>query len=152
MVGPDQIRPGSRVRLHLRLSLADGTVVEDTHGEEPMVLRVGDGSLAPGLELALYGMRPGQSGRVTLHPDQAYGQRDPALVKSLPRDCFSAEMVPEPGLLVEFETDAGEAVPGLVLGVGEEEVEVDFNHPLAGKPVIFECEILEVDNQGLEDE
>jgi len=152
MVGPDQIRPGSRVRLHLRLSLADGTVVEDTFGGEPMAFVLGDGSLAPGLELSLYGMRPGQSHHLTLHPDQAYGQPDPALVKVLPRSRFPADIEPRAGLLVEFETGAGESLPGLVLDVRGDEVEVDFNHPLAGKPVIFECEILEVDNEGLEDE
>ncbi|WJW75097.1 peptidylprolyl isomerase [Thiohalobacter sp. IOR34] len=149
MTALDVISPGSRVRLHLRLSLADGTVVEDSYGGEPLEFVIGDGTLVQGLERALYGMRPGQSQRLTLHPEQAFGAHDPALVTHLPRARFPDDIVPEPGLVIEFETAEGEFLPGLVLAVEGDQVEVDLNHPLAGKPVILENEILAVDNSAL---
>ena len=145
---PSDIHPGSHVRLHVRLSLAEGTVVEDTFGEEPLAFTVGDGTLAPGLELGLYGLRAGERERLTLHPEQAFGPHDPARVHWLPRDRFPPDIRPEPGLVIEFDA-AGTPVPGIVLAVEGDRVQVDLNHPLAGKPVIFECEVLEVDNRDL---
>lgn len=144
MTGVWQIGPGSRVRLHLSLTLADGTVAESTFDQEPLALVIGDGTLIEGLELALYGMRAGERQRLTLHPDQAFGKRDPGKVHWLPRAEFPPDMTLEPGVIIGFESAAGEEIPGAVLAVEGDRVQVDFNHPLAGHPVIFECEILDV--------
>ena len=144
MKGPWQIEHGSRVRMHLSLTLADGTVAESTFGDEPLEFVMGDGTLVEGLELALFGLRAGERQKLTLHPDQTFGARDPAKVHWLPRSEFPADMALEPGLIVGFESDQGEELPGAVLAVEGDRVQVDFNHPLAGHPVIFECEILDV--------
>ena len=145
MIHPTQIQPGSRVCLHLALKLADGTVAESTFQGEPLECVIGDGTLVYGLELALYGMRPGQRQTLTLHPDQAYGARDPEAVGWLPRAQFPADMPLQPGTLVGFVGPQGEEVAALVLAVEAERVQIDFNHPLAGKPIIFESEILSVE-------
>ncbi|MBI5462899.1 MAG: peptidylprolyl isomerase [Gammaproteobacteria bacterium] len=139
------MQPGSRVRLHVALTLADGTVAESTFDSEPLELVIGDGTLVKGLEIALYGLRPGQRQTLTLHPDQAYGARDAEAVGWLPREQFPADMPLQPGTLVGFVGPQGEEVAALVLAVEAERVQIDFNHPLAGKPIVFETEILAVE-------
>lgn len=135
---------GSTVTLHFALTLEDGTVAESTFGAEPHTFTMGDGSLVHGLELALYGLRPGAVQRLVLQPEQAYGPRDPQRIRRLPRARFAGGMTPEPGQIIGFETPQGDELPGSVLAVTEEAVEVDFNHPLAGHRLVFEVEILDV--------
>lgn len=145
MIHPSQIQPGSRVRLHVSITLADGTVAESTFATEPLELVMGDGALVHGLELALYGMRAGEQQALTLHPDQAYGAHDPDAVGWMPREQFPAEMQLQPGSLVGFTGPQGEEVAALVLVVEAERVQIDFNHPLAGKPIVFAAEIISVE-------
>lgn len=145
MIHPSQLQPGSRVRLHLAIRLADGTVAESSFGDEPIELVIGDGTLVHGLELALYGMRAGQRQTLTLAPAQAYGERDGDAVGWLPRAQFPADMALVPGALVGFCGQHGEEVAALVIAVEDDRVQIDFNHPLAGKPIVFEAEILSVE-------
>ena len=135
---------GSTVTLHLALTLEDGTIAETTFGGEPHRFTMGDGSLVRGLELALYGLRPGATQRLELRPQQAYGSRDSQRVQRLPRAQFPAGMAPEPGQIIGFEAPDGVELPGTVLAVSEDAVEVDFNHPLAGHTLVFEVEIIDV--------
>lgn len=135
---------GSTVTLHLRLSLEDGTVAEETFSGEPHTFRMGDGSLLHGLELGLYGLKPGDTQRLELYPEQAYGLRDPANIQRLPHERFADDMEPEPGMIIGFETPDGEEIPGSILSVSDDSVEVDFNHPLAGHTITFDVEIVDV--------
>jgi FKBP-type peptidyl-prolyl cis-trans isomerase SlpA len=139
-----QIGIASTVTLHLSLTLEDGTVAESTFGEEPLTFTMGDGTVVHGLELALYGLRPGETQRLELYPEQHFGLRDPEKVHRLPRTQFGSGMQPEPGMIIGFTTAEGEELPGAVLSVTDDEVEVDFNHPMAGHTVVFEVEILQV--------
>jgi len=139
-----EIVPGSRVRLHLSLAFTDGTEALSTFGEEPLECELGDGTLMPGMELALYGLRAGDTQTLTLGPEQAYGPHDDQLVQELPRNDFPAGLEPEPGQVIGFSTPGGEEAPGTILAVEEDRVQVDFNHPLAGHEVVFRVEILEV--------
>ena len=138
------ISPESTVTLHLSLTLQDGTVAESSFDDAPLVFTLGDGTLIEGLELALYGLRPGDKQRLSLLPEQAFGLRDPEKVHHLPRADFPAEMTLEPGCIIGFDTPDGEELPGMVVKAESAEVEVDFNHPMAGHVVIFEVEIIDV--------
>jgi FKBP-type peptidyl-prolyl cis-trans isomerase SlpA len=138
------VSPQSRVTLHLALTLEDGTVAESTFGAEPFTFTMGDGSLVRGLEIALYGLVPGARQRLQLEPGQTWGLRDPQRIHRMPRAAFAPELELAPGAIVGFETPQGEELAGAVLEVGEHDIEVDFNHPLAGHTVIYEVEILEV--------
>lgn len=140
-----EIQPGCRVTLHVRIRMADGSVAEDTFEEEPLELVMGDGTLHPNLELGLYGMKAGQEQTLTLTSEQAFGERDPASIHWLPRTDFPADIEPEPGLIIGFATPEGEEIPGAVLEVEADRVQVDFNHPLAGKPIHFDAKILKVE-------
>lgn len=141
---------GSTVTLHLSLTLEDGTVAESTFGDEPLRFTMGDGTLVHGLELALYGLQPGDTQRLALYPEQAYGLHDPDKVHRLPRSIFSNDIEVLPGNLVVFDTPDGDELAGTVLSVGEETVEIDLNHPLAGRRLVFDVEIVDVLPAGME--
>ncbi len=138
------ILPGSRVTLHFSLSDAEGNETVSTFGEEPATITLGDGSLSEGLELALYGLTEGAAQTLQLSPEQAFGHREESRVQTLLRSEFPEGIDPEPGLLIAFETNSGEELAGLVLEVEEQQVSVDFNHPLAGQEVIFRVKILDI--------
>ena len=139
-----EILPGCPVTLHLSISLEDGTEAVSTFGEDPVDLQMGDGTLQPGLELALYGLRPGDTQTLNLLPDQAYGPRDPGLIQYMPMSDFDGEFTPEAGQIIAFALPNDEEAAGMVLGVENGQVEVDFNHPLAGHEITFKVEIISV--------
>ena len=145
------ISEGSTVTLHMSLALEDGTVAESTFDDEPLTFTMGDGALDYGLEVVLYGLVSGDRQRLVLDPGQAFGQRDPARIHSLARDTFAPDMLLEPGMIIGFETESGEELPGAVLSVDENVVQVDFNHPLAGRTIIYDVEILDVIPAGTEE-
>jgi FKBP-type peptidyl-prolyl cis-trans isomerase SlpA len=141
-----QITIGSKVTMHFALRLADGTVADSSFDDEPVSFVVGDGALDKGLELALIGLRAGDHQTLTLMPGQAFGARDEAALQWVKRDRFPAELALEEGQIIGFTGQAGEDVAGAVIEIQDERVRVDFNHPLAGREIEFEVEILAVDN------
>jgi FKBP-type peptidyl-prolyl cis-trans isomerase SlpA len=138
------ISPESTVTLHLSLALEDGTVVESTFDDEPLTFTMGDGTLVEGLELGLYGLKAGATQRLVLQPEQAFGLHDPDKRHQLARADFSAELQLEPGVIIGFDTPSGEELSGTIVSLTDETVDVDFNHPLAGRVVVFEVEIIAV--------
>ena len=138
------IGPGSQVTMHFTLSLKDGTVADSTREDEPITFNMGDGSLIEGLEMVLYGLKAGDKQCLAIEPRDAFGFPDPANVHTLPRSEFSDELPVEEGVIIGFTTPSGEEVPGTIQEVRQEEVVVDFNHPLAGHEVIFDVEILDI--------
>ena len=134
----------STVTLHLSLTLEDGTVAESTFGGDPLTFTMGDGTLVRGLELGLYGLVPGDVQRLELHPEQAFGLRDPANIHAVQRADFDPAIALEPGVIVGFETADGDELAGAILSLDADSVEVDFNHPLAGHTLVFDVEIIDV--------
>lgn len=130
--------------MHYSLTLTDGTEPESTFGGEPLSFRVGDGTVEPGLERMLHGLKAGERCRLAIAPGQAFPLSDPSNVHQLPRSDFPSEMRLTPGMLLAFTLPSGEEVPGQVQAVSEAEVTVNFNHPLAGHQLILEVEVLEV--------
>lgn len=139
-----EIAPGSQITLHLALSTLEGFEAITTFGEEPARVVMGDGSLTEGLELALYGLKAGDKQSITLEPDQAFGPRDEGKVQVMQRSAFPQDMALEKGLVVGFEAPNGAEVAGIILDIDGDDIKVDFNHPLAGKDVLFKVEILDV--------
>jgi len=138
------IGPGSEVLMHFTLSLADGTVADSTDEDAPLRFVMGDGTLIEGLELVLYGLKPGDRQCLSIDPRDAFGFPDEENIHTMPRSEFPADMQLEAGLIISFTTPSGEEVPGGIQALKEDEVVVDFNHPLAGHEIIFDVEILEI--------
>jgi FKBP-type peptidyl-prolyl cis-trans isomerase SlpA len=135
---------GGVMTLHYRLRLGDGTEVLSTFGGSPATLALGCGELAAGLEKCLAHAEPGGSYVFELEPAQAFGERREDLVQSLPRASFARELALEAGALIEFTTPEGMRHAGQVRAVHDHDVLVDFNHPLAGRCVRFEVEVLAI--------
>ncbi|HSH08318.1 MAG TPA: FKBP-type peptidyl-prolyl cis-trans isomerase [Burkholderiales bacterium] len=133
------------VTLHYRIALADGTEVLSTFGGTPATLALGSGELAPGLERCLEAMLaqgPGARRVFQLEPEEAFGEHRAALVQTMPRSAFDASIALEAGAAVEFSSPDGARHVGLVRSLDARNVEVDFNHPLAGRRVRFEAELI----------
>lgn len=131
------------VTLHFTLKLEDGTVVDSTRDKAPATFRVGDGNLPPGFEAPLKGLTDGDSGSYEITPEHAFGQRNPQNVQLMKREDFEAE-APEVGMVMSFADVGGGELPGVIASVDGDRVEVDFNHPLAGRTLTFEVEVIEV--------
>ncbi|SDH66508.1 FKBP-type peptidyl-prolyl cis-trans isomerase [Pseudomonas panipatensis] len=138
-----RIGPDTQVTLHFALKLDDGNVVDSTFDKQPATFKVGDGNLLPGFELALYGLKAGDKRTLSIEPEQGFGQPNPQNVQVMPRDQFQGMDLSE-GLLVIFNDAAKTELPGVVKAFDEQQVTIDFNHPLAGKTLAFDVEIIDV--------
>lgn len=135
---------GSEVTLHFSLSLQDGSVIDSNFEASPATFTVGDGSLLPGFEEVLQGLAPGAKRSFDILPEQGFGQRNPNNVQCLPRGDFASDMELQVGLMMSF-ADANQAErPGVVTAFDDEFVTIDFNHPLAGRTIRFDVEIIAV--------
>ncbi len=138
-----RIGPDKEVTLHFALKLENGDVVDSTFDKQPATFRVGDGNLLPGFEAALYGFKAGDKRSLQIEPENAFGQPNLQNVQVMPRSQF-AEMELSEGLLIIFNDAANTELPGIVKALDEQQVTIDFNHPLAGKTLNFDVEIIEV--------
>jgi FKBP-type peptidyl-prolyl cis-trans isomerase SlyD len=122
----------------------DGSVVESTVGAKPFIYLHGYDQIVPGIETAVEGRNAGTSLEVALSPIEAYGERDPAAVLTLPRRAFAFGDPPEVGDLYRARRPDGRPVIFTVLDVTTEAVVIDANHPLAGKTLHVHVQILSV--------
>ncbi|MEE4361504.1 MAG: peptidylprolyl isomerase [Pseudomonadales bacterium] len=140
-----RIGPGTRVTLHFAVLLPGGEEVDSTWQKKPATFDVGDGNLPAGFEEALFGLAAGETASLEVPPERAFGMRNPGNLQRLARDSFAPDMVLEPGLVVSFADAARAELPGIVVEADEDEVLVDFNHPLAGRTVRFDVNIIRVE-------
>lgn len=138
------IKAGSRVTLHFRIA-SGGNEIVDTFGASPETIVLGQNEIDPRLEWMLQGLAEGEHHTYHLDPVQAFGERNETLVKRLPRSDFPANLNTMPGQVVEFPMPNGQIFSATLVAADAEIVTVDFNHPLAGKPVEFEVQVLSVE-------
>lgn len=142
-----RIQDGSKVDLHFSVSIENGVEIDNTRNrEEPVSLVIGDGSLLPGFEKALFGLRAGDRRTVHLPPEDAFGPWNPENIQTF--DTVKFEQRPIVGHMIEFEDKAKATLFGVVKSVNDDITEIDFNHPLAGKNITFEVEIFKVTPAG----
>ncbi len=140
-----QIHENSKVTLHFALRLEDGQVVDSTFEKAPAVLTIGDGNLPEGFEKHILGLEEGDRRTVRVEPEDAFGQQNPGNIQNFKKSQFAQTGELEAGMVVSFQDAAGAELPGVIVDVLDEQVKVDFNHPLAGKTLDFEVEILQVE-------
>ncbi|QLF93061.1 peptidylprolyl isomerase [Pseudomonas sp. ABC1] len=138
-----RIGPDTQVTLHFSLSLANGELVDSTFDKKPATFKVGDGNLLPGFEQKLFGLKAGDRCTLQIEEQDGFGQHNPQNVQVMPRSQFDGMELSE-GLLVIFNDAANTELPGVVKAFDEQRVTIDFNHPLAGKPLTFDVEIFDV--------
>ena len=143
-MGKANVVSGDTIKLHYKLSSPNGTMFENTFDDEPIDITLGQNDLAQNLEHFLIGLPPRERHVFMLDPAQAFGCRDEGLIQRIPLSEFPATIKPEPKAMIEFQMPNGTSMPGVILEIGASDVMVDFNHPLADCPVVFEAEILEI--------
>ncbi len=137
------IEVGTRVTLNFALVLEDGEVVDSNFDAPPASFTIGDGNLLPGFEEPLVGLSSGDENEFLIAPEKAFGQHNSQNVQSVERDNFNEDEL-EVGLVLSFQNGDGE-LPGVVIAMSDDEVMVDFNHPLAGQSIVFRVKIFNVE-------
>ena len=137
------VEKDSVVRFHYTLRDPDGSELESSRDAQPMAVLVGHGGMIPGLEQALSGRAAGDSFTVTVSPEQGYGERHDNLVQRVPKKYFRDPARLKAGQSAVVGTKQGPRMV-TVLKVGMSVVDVDLNHPMAGRTLVFDIEIVEV--------
>jgi len=143
------ITAGSLVSLHFSLELSTGELIDSNFEREAASFRLGDGSMLPGFEQKLLGLVRGEEIEATLAAEQAFGEVNPANRHRFPIAKFQSlledELIPtEVGAVLSFKDAGGFDLPGVVAELSDSMILVDFNHPLAGKDIIFKARIVSV--------
>lgn len=135
------IAPGTVVTLNFSLALEDGTVVDSNLDEEPVTFTVGDGNLLPGFEKAMLGLQAGDERELLITPENGFGMPNPTNQQEVPRSDFPDDIELSVGLVLSFSDAQNTELPGVIKEIGDEKVLVDFNHPLAGRSLVFSIKI-----------
>lgn len=147
------IAKDSKITMHFALRVeniaADGTCtiddVDSNFNSKPVEFVLGDGNLLPGFEEFLIGLTAGDHKTFTVPAEKAFGQTNPQNIQEMKRSSFAVDMPLSPGLVVSFADAAKAELPGVIKAIEGDYVVVDFNHPLAGKALDFEVQILAVE-------
>ncbi len=134
----------SKVTLHFSLKFDDGAVIDSTFDREPATFVMGDGSLLDGFEKKIQGMKKGEQGSYIVLPEEGFGQPNPSNVQQFSRNDFSADLELAEGLVISFADASQSELPGVVKSIDGDNVTVDFNHPLAGRNIQFDVDIIDV--------
>ena len=140
---PIQIAKNSVVSFHYRLKEPDGEVFENSYEGDPVLYLHGHGSMLPGLEQALAGLEPGASLEVTVPPEKGYGVRKEGAVQRVAKKHLLTKGKLTPGMIVQLNTKQGPQ-EAIVVKAGLKNIDIDSNHPLAGKTLVFDVEVLDV--------
>lgn len=139
------------VSLHysLKKDNKQGELIEETHNSQPMVFLYGTGSMIPKFETELSGLKTGDKAEFGIASEEAYGQREEEALVTLPIDMFKVEGALDmemltAGNILPMQDGEGNRMDGTIVDVNDKEVNMDFNHPLAGQDLFFEIEIIDV--------
>lgn len=138
------VKAGDTVRIHYTGTLQDGTTFDSSQGRDPLEFTVGSGQIIPGLDKALPGMAVGDTKSVEVPCDEAYGPVQPEARQEMPRAQIPADIPLDPGTQLQMRSPAGQTIPVVVAEVTDETVTLDANHPLAGKDLTFDIELVEL--------
>jgi FKBP-type peptidyl-prolyl cis-trans isomerase SlpA len=140
----DEIGPGKIVTLHFALMLENNDPVDSNFDKPAVSFTVGDGSLLAGFEQVLMGLKAGAADEVTIAPGAAFGVVNEDNIQRFPRYQFPPDLALAAGLVINFADSAGNNQAGVVKQFDSAWVEVDFNHPLAGRSIRFRFYIHDV--------
>lgn len=137
------IKNGDTLKVHYTGSLADGTIFDSSRDRDPLEFVMGEKMLIAGFEAALMGKEAGDTVTVTIPPQEGYGDVDQELIFPVARAQVPAHITPEVGMQLQLSSDDG-SMDVVIVDVTPDEILLDANHPLAGKELTFEIEVLSV--------
>jgi peptidylprolyl isomerase len=139
-----QAQAGDTVRIHYSGTLNDGTQFDTSEGSDPLEFALGSGMVIAGFDKAVEGMAVGESKSVKIPPEEAYGPRHEQLVQEVPKSALPDDIAPAVGMQLQGKSAEGQVMNLVVTGVGDDEITVDANHPLAGEELTFDIELVEI--------
>lgn len=139
-----QAKNGDTVRIHYTGKLTDGTQFDSSEGREPLEFTLGAGQVIPGMESGVVGLSVGDKSTIEIAAANAYGPHNPEGIQVVLREHFPADMELRVGMQLGAKTPAGDQVSFTVTEITDAEITVDGNHPLAGKDLVFDVELVEI--------
>lgn len=140
------VSDGKTVSIEYSLSLENGEPVDSNQGREPLTYTQGENQLIAGLEQALEGLKAGDNKKVTVSPEDGYGQLNPEALIEVPKNHLPEDAW-EIGAMVTAAGPEGQEIQGRVANLAETTATIDFNHPLAGNTLYFDVTIMDVQEQ-----
>jgi peptidylprolyl isomerase len=138
------VKKGDTVRVHYTGKLEDGKEFDSSLKRQPLQFEVGAGSVIKGFEDAVVGLKQEEKKSVTIPPDDAYGSYDENLLVEMPKTSLPEGVNPEVGTRLQIVNQQGQALPVIVTDILDESIKLDANHPLAGKTLLFDIEVVEI--------
>lgn len=139
-----EVKNGDTVRIHYTGTLTDGSVFDSSEGRDPLQFTAGAGQVIPGMDEEMAGMKVGEKKTLNIPCDKAYGPLNPAARQAIPREGIPDDIPLEIGTQLQMQSPDGQVLPVTVVEVDDATVTLDANHPLAGKDLIFEIELVSI--------
>jgi FKBP-type peptidyl-prolyl cis-trans isomerase 2 len=137
------VEDGTLVKIHYTLTVED-KIVDSSKGQEPMEFQVGSKKVIPGFEKALLGMEIGEKKTFKINPDEGYGRENPEGVKEILKDKLPPDVQPEAGMTLYAKGPNRKPHPVRIVEVKKDTIILNFNHPLAGKTLNFDVEVMSI--------
>jgi peptidylprolyl isomerase len=135
-------KTGDTVKVHYTGTLDDGTQFDSSRGSEPLQFTLGGGGIISGFENAIEGMSVGATKTVIIPAEEAYGPYRDGLTREVPRDAIPEEIELAKGIVLHAQGPEGQTLQFTVVEFDDQKVKIDGNHPLAGKDLTFELELM----------
>ncbi|MCH8558437.1 MAG: peptidylprolyl isomerase [Balneolia bacterium] len=139
-----QVKEGDKVKVHYTGTLNDGSVFDSSREREPLEFEIGSGSIIPGFEKAVLELAPGDSTTIEIPSAEAYGEVREDMIITVEREKLPADIDPEVGMQLQLQQPDGGAMPVVISDLNESHITIDANHPLAGRDLKFEIELVEI--------
>jgi len=144
VIAVEQAKNGDIVKVHYTGKFDDDIIFDTSEGREPLQFKIGENTVIPGFEQAVVGMNPGDVKTVKLASEEAYGPHRDELVMDVPREKVPPAVNPKMGDILQVQLSNGQMSYALVTEVNEETLVLDANHPLAGRDLVFDIQLLEI--------
>ncbi len=141
-----KVKDGDTVKVHYTGKLEDGSVFDSSVERDPLEITLGEGKLIPGFEKAVVGLEVGDKTTASIESTDAYGDRREDLELSIERNQLPEDIEPQVGMQLQLNQPNGQPVPVQITKVEEENIMIDANHPLAGKDLTFDIELVDIVN------
>jgi len=139
-----EAKKGDKVKVHYTGKLNDGSVFDSSVDREPLEFEVGAGMMIAGFDNAVVGMKVGDKKTANITADEAYGQKNDEMIVEIPKTQLPEDLTPEVGQQLGMQQPNGQSIPVVVTKVEDSTIEIDANHPLAGKDLVFDIELVEI--------
>ena len=140
----NQVKENNTVKVNYTGKLSDGQIFDTSEGREPLEFTLGQGQLIPGFEKGVLDMKLNEKKTIIIPKEEAYGDVNPALIQEVSKADLPQDMTPEVGMGLVSKTQDGRETNLMVVEVKEETIVLDANHPLAGKDLVFDLEVVDI--------